>query len=264
MRYLSYVSLLGLLLIGGGILVSSDQNAVAERFPVLSFQPRSLAGLQPAKHQTCSSSSGDNSSTGIPPQFLVVGGGGAPDWNEISLEKNLRYFQRTLQVFGYNPAQATLLFANGNDGRPSVRYLNTRGQERFKVPEIPNLRGASSRRNLVAAVQKLVQQPPPRAFFYFTGHGSRNPRNLNNNTFNLWPNDDISVQQFSRLLDQLPTKTTVAVVMTQCYSGSFANLIYTAPAVASLPLSKKTRRLAARQRWMRQIMKITAPAFSLG
>lgn len=159
------------------------------------------------------------------PAFLVFGGGGSAEINEISLEKNLLYFQRTLKLLGYNPAQTLFYFANGTDGNATVRYLDSQGREQFKPPEIPHLQGGSTRSNLTSALQQLGQRAPNQAFLYFTGHGNRTS-NLNNNTFNLWPSDDITVQEFTQLLDQLPSQTAVTVVMAQCYSGSFANIIY--------------------------------------
>jgi hypothetical protein len=155
----------------------------------------------------------------------VFGGGGSAEINEISLEKNLLYFQRTLKLLGYNPAQTLFYFANGTDGEATVRYLDPQGREQFKPPEIPHLQGGSTRSNLTSALQQLGRRAPNQAFLYFTGHGNRT-QNLNNNTFNLWPSDDLTVQEFTQLLDQLPSQTAVTVVMAQCYSGSFANIIY--------------------------------------
>jgi hypothetical protein len=160
------------------------------------------------------------------PAFIAMGGGGAPSYNEIALEKNIRYFQRTLCVLGYRPEKADAYFANGNDGKATVRYLDKRGKQRFKVPEIPYLKGASTRTNLQAALQQLGQQRPPSVFLYFTGHGFRNHADLENNTFMLWERDGLSVQQFVSLLNRLPPDLPVVTVMTQCYAGSFANLIY--------------------------------------
>ena len=85
--------------------------------------------------------------TGAEPgyNFLVMGGGGEPAHNEIALEKNALYFQRTLRLFGVDPATATLYFANGNDGQETVRYLDEDSIEQFKAPEIPHLKGPSTR-----------------------------------------------------------------------------------------------------------------------
>ncbi len=158
--------------------------------------------------------------------FLVMGGRGAPSYNEIALEKNVLYFQRTLQALGFNPASTATYFANGSDGQATVRYLNG-SRELFKAPEIPYLAGSSTRTNFQSwmqrAVQATVQQP---IFFYFTGHGYRNRADIDNNAMILWGEDLLSVQQFTTSLDQLPVSTPVVTMMAQCYSGSFANLIY--------------------------------------
>ncbi len=155
------------------------------------------------------------------PNFLVMAGGGAPSYNEIALEKNVLYFQRTLKTLGFDPAAASTYFANGTDGQATVRYLNGT-KEQFKPPEIPHLAGASTRDNFYS----WMQQASGSVFFYFTGHGYRNPADSNNNAMILWGEDPLSVQEFTTTLDQLPATTPVITMMSQCYSGSFANLIY--------------------------------------
>jgi len=161
--------------------------------------------------------------------FLVVAGGGAPSYNEIALEKNVLYFQRTLQAMGYDPAAANVFFANGNSGEATIRYLDPQGQIRFKVPEIPHLLGASTFANLQTWVRETVTASPASTrplFFYFTGHGTRNERNLNNNYMMLWGDQRVSVQDLAQTFDQFPSDTPIVSMMAQCYSGSFANLIY--------------------------------------
>jgi hypothetical protein len=158
--------------------------------------------------------------------FLVMAGGGAPSYNEIALEKNVLYFQRTLQTMGIDPAIASTYFANGNDGEATVRYLNEAQQERFKVPEIPHLLGASTLENFQSWLDQARSDDTRPVFFYFTGHGSHNRSNENNNAMILWEEQGFSVQEFSQLLDDLPTTTPIVTMMSQCYSGSFANFIY--------------------------------------
>lgn len=159
--------------------------------------------------------------------FLVVGGGGAPSYNEIALEKNVLYFQRTLETLGYDPAAATIFFANGNDGQATLRYLDEQRQQQFKVPEIPFLKGAATLENLQSWIRQTASQTAKRPlFFYFTGHGSKNTQDVNNNGLILWQGKILTVQQLSRQLDELPQDKPVVTMMAQCYSGSFANFIY--------------------------------------
>jgi hypothetical protein len=48
-----------------------------------------LGGVKPLR-----SSFDDLAPASAPMHFLVAAGGGAPSYNEIALEKNVRYFQR--------------------------------------------------------------------------------------------------------------------------------------------------------------------------
>ncbi len=163
----------------------------------------------------------------VPMKFLVLAGGGAPNYNEIALEKNVRYFQRTLNSLGINLASARQYFANGNDGQPTVRYINLVGQEQFKPPEIENLNGPATVDNAQTWFEDLADKSSScPAFFYFTGHGFYNDENPNNNAMILWEEKLVSVQQLAGWLDQLPPDQPFVTMMAQCFSGSFANLIY--------------------------------------
>ena len=81
------------------------------------------------------------------PNFLVIAGGASPESNEIALEKNVIYFQRTLKNMGVNSPSTSIFFANGNNGEASIRYLDPQRQQRFKVPNIPGLNGSSNLNN---------------------------------------------------------------------------------------------------------------------
>jgi hypothetical protein len=175
------------------------------------------------------------------PNFLVVGGGGAPSYNEIALEKNVLYFQRTLKQMGYNPASATIFFANGNDENATVRYLDERGNQKFKAPKIPYTKGAATAENFQDYFQNISAKPTGKPlFFYFTGHGYLNRENSDNNAFILWQEKLITVSQLSNLLDKLPQSQQIVTMMAQCYSGSFANFIYQ-DGMPSRPVALQTR-----------------------
>ena len=162
------------------------------------------------------------------PDFLVLGGGGAPSYNEIAIEKNVLYFQRTLKTLGFDPSRATILFANGNDGRETVRYLDADRSERFKAPNIPYLQAAATVDNLQQSLQQIANASASDRrplFFYFTGHGSRNREDEDNNTMMLWNEQSLSVREFATFLNRLPPTKPVVTVMVQCYAGAFANSI---------------------------------------
>jgi hypothetical protein len=159
--------------------------------------------------------------------FLVMGGGGEPSSNEIALEKNVLYFQRTLEEFGLPPDSTTFYFANGNDGRATVRYLGEGRRELFKAPEIPHLQGAATLEHFLRWMEQSARNSPHRpVFIYFTGHGGLNNRHHNNNHLVLWEGDTLTVRAFGLFLDRLPSTTPVVAVLSQCYAGSFAHFIH--------------------------------------
>lgn len=212
----------------------------------LSILPLSIGGLITVAIATQQSPNGTNLQSASPlgstsnasqnlasqkpttvPNFLVLGGGGAPSYNEIAIEKNVLYFQRTLKTLGFDPSQATILFANGNDGRETVRYLDENRSEQFKAPNIPYLQAAATVDNLQQSLQQIASAASDRRplFFYFTGHGSHNRENEDNNTMLLWNEKKLTVREFATFLDRLPPTKPVVTVMVQCYAGAFANSI---------------------------------------
>ncbi len=165
--------------------------------------------------------------TGADTYFAAVAGGGAPSYNEIALEKNVLYFQRSLRELGFSVEAANLFFASGNDWEETIRYLDENGDERYKAAEIPNLDGAATMENAYGWFEAIAQaEKPCPAFFYFTGHGAYNQENEDNNALILWEEALVSVKEFERWLEPLPADQPFVTMMAQCYSGAFANLIY--------------------------------------
>ncbi|NJM58277.1 MAG: Caspase domain-containing protein, partial [Synechococcales cyanobacterium RU_4_20] len=133
-----------------------------------------------------------------------------------------------------------------------LRYIDRWGLERYRASAIPGLMGpataevfeqvfnqiqASASQNFSredsgredsghedsGRERPLAQQP---LFVYFSGHGYLNETNADNNGLILWGEDVIDVQSLAIRLDALPRSKPVVVMMAQCFSGSFANLIY--------------------------------------
>jgi hypothetical protein len=178
---------------------------------------------------------------------LLVGGGPAPDHNQIAIESNVRYLLKLL------PAQAdrTVLFADGDKQKETVLYeaaekplkpaeqllallLAERedahpAQLKFRKPSIPQIDGPSKKEAVTAAFDKLVAVATPGApiLLYFTGHGSRNKgRDLENNSYDLWNEGSLSVRELAAEIARVPASQPITLVMVQCYSGAFANLLF--------------------------------------
>ncbi len=159
--------------------------------------------------------------------FAAVAGGGAPSYNEIALEKNVLYFQRSLIELGFSPAEASLFFAAIKSAEYTHKFLDENDAEQFSAAEIPELDGGATGDNTYSWFKSVAQaEKPCPSFFYFTGHGAYNAENEDSNSLILWDEALVSVPEFTGLLEDLPAEQPFVTMMAQCYSGAFANLIY--------------------------------------
>src|SRR5436309_114032 len=97
--------------------------------------------------------------------FLTIGGGDGPSHNQVSLEKNVLYFQHVLSDLGFPATAHDIFFSCGPDGRRAVQYradnvpkvnlllANVLGNSddvdvEYRKPTIRDLRGPSTRKSL--------------------------------------------------------------------------------------------------------------------
>ncbi len=179
--------------------------------------------------------------------ILTVGGGPDPKGNQVSLEKNVQYLQRMLALRMPEVEEHAIFFSDGDDpGRdtqlidpeqpvPRVNRLlaevfrQTSGLDhRYRTHEVESVLGPATPKN----VSKWFDEVAPtlgegdRLFVYCTGHGGKNEDDPWNAHLWMWNRQKISVQEFAKELDMVPAEVPVVVIMVQCYSGSFANLIF--------------------------------------
>ena len=173
---------------------------------------------------------------------LTVGGGPDPEYNQVAIESNVRYVDSLLPAV--SPRRT--LFADGkattadvlyrdetpakSPGEAAFRALFGSGNtERFRPPRLPHLDGPATRASLHAEIERLAAAPGKGGYLlYFTGHGSPARNNdLNNNTFGLWNDNDLSVRDLAGEIKSLPTNRPVVLVMVQCFGGAFGNLLFT-------------------------------------
>jgi len=158
-----------------------------------------------------------------PWRALVVGGGPRAPMNQVAIEGNVRYFHGLLPA----AVERRVLFADGSTNTPSVQYLDG-NRMRYRAPRLPRIDGSTTSPGLDAAWRGFVAARPRNPLLlYFTGHGSPNPRgNLDNNVFDLWGGGGLSVRELAARVEALPEGTPVVLVMAQCFSGAFANLLF--------------------------------------
>jgi hypothetical protein len=178
---------------------------------------------------------------------VLIGGGPNPKNNQVAIESNVRYMLRLLPA----DTQRTVLFADGDPKAETVLYeeqakelkpgermvtLILDGPDaahpstlKYRATTIPRVDGASRRSDVEALFSRLGAQDRTESplLVYFTGHGSpaRN-RDLDNNVYDLWDERGLSVKELSAQLAKLPAGQPLTVVMVQCYSGAFGNLLF--------------------------------------
>lgn len=180
-------------------------------------------------------------------RVLVVSGGPQPQHNQVAIENNVRYFLKLLP----DRLVRTVLFADGDRQRSTVLFeepgkalsreekivaLAVKGREavhltsqKYRPPSIPQLDGAAKKADVSASFEKVRQEyatNPRPLLLYFTGHGSQaRNRDLENNVFDLW-GETLSVRELAAQIAALPAEQSVTIVMVQCFSGAFGNLLF--------------------------------------
>lgn len=186
---------------------------------------------------------------------LIVAGGPDPDYNQYALESNARYLEK-LTATG---ASQRILFA---DGKKTSRTISTveplpdavaqtvfawvleqpmpGGRTGFRAPTLKRLDGPATKDSVLQSVRQLVAQVKSgqHGLVYFTGHGSlghsqgwgplgdRSREALENTTYSVWNDGELSVKELAAALQKWPAKAPLVLVMVQCHSGGFANVMF--------------------------------------
>lgn len=186
-----------------------------------------------------------------PIHALIVGGGPEPEYNQVAIESNVRYVQKLLPP----NTHYTTLFADGDTHNATVNYTDpapiSLGRrlydllihqdsfytaDRYRPPHLLEGPDGPARldaiRSAFNALGKQYASPvlgddPSPLLLYFTGHGSPDRPTFQDNRYDLWkPGPDLTVHTLADLLTKIPPKVPVVLVMVQCFSGGFANLLF--------------------------------------
>src|SRR5581483_1611141 len=176
---------------------------------------------------------------------VIVGGGPNIQNNVLQIESHTRFIISLLPP----ETKRTILFADGSTTKATVscEVMDASGdaQRAFEVlfsdyqldpptqVRVENLGvpidGPSSRAALHRAVSKLavsLAQKPAPILFYFAGHGDQDEEKESETRYNMWNNEDLTVRELATELSRLPSEAPVVLVMAQCYSGAFANVLF--------------------------------------
>ena len=181
-----------------------------------------------------------------PLRTLIVSGGPDYEYNQYAIESNARYLESLTQ----NSRWRRIHFADGKAGSRTISaYENSPGFRAQRalawildepLPEdkivaqpstLKKIDGASTKLGVVRVFREFVRpEPDERGLLYFTGHGSAGGSQFQpdyvNTSFALWNDSDISEREVALAIRSWPATNPLFVVMVQCHSGGFANLIF--------------------------------------
>ncbi len=180
---------------------------------------------------------------------LTIGGGFSPAGNQVSLERNVIFFEKLLAERLPAGIGHDLYFADGTSPRPDLQF-QVEGEDvpeanrlmaglfgseddlenQYRNNTLENVRGVSS----PAEVERWFREEGSklesgdRLILYVTAHGSRSGQK--DNKFNtkiwMWDRKTIDAAKLAGLIKGLPEGVSVMSVMVQCFSGGFSHLIF--------------------------------------
>jgi hypothetical protein len=193
--------------------------------------------------------------TGI--HALLVGGGPDKEDNTAQIEEHLRY---VTSLVAPSPGRI-VLFADGKTGSKNLSYTDSThlspAQQALDVL-LPNdglgakvmtrtpqigapLDGPSQLLAITRAFHRIAGASGKDAspvLVYFAGHGSQSDEEDDKNKaslYDLWGDDDLDPPTLAKEIETLPPRVPVVLVMAQCFSGGFGNVIYKKASVSAGP-----------------------------
>ncbi len=198
--------------------------------------------------------------------FVTVGGGPEPANNQVSLEKNVEFFARTLSNRYPEPLDHRILFADGSASEPDLQYIDEAAEispamrwmtrilgEEYWIPlryrnhhSRPSDQPAD-KAHLRAMMQSLAADlvAGDRLVVYVTAHGApalsdgmddahddasssrlSTPEHARDTSILLWGGDEVRASELADWLDGFDPEVEVILVMVQCYSGGFAEVVF--------------------------------------
>ena len=199
-----------------------------------------ICGAARAQTATAQTATTDNLRT------LIISGGPNVQYNQYAIESNARYLEKLTDKSSWR----RIYFADGKPGSRTISTIQSSPATKTaralslvlgesppdesivaQASTLKSIDGASTKPS-VTDVLGAFSQPAPdeHGLLYFTGHGSpggsRNRPDYQNTTFALWNDNQISAREVARAVQNWPAKNPLFVVMVQCHSGGFANLIF--------------------------------------
>ena len=168
--------------------------------------------------------------------WIGAGGGAMPSMNQVSLEEDLRLLSRIM------PQQGRVLYGGGGDHQGVMVARRTgrmrgllqilgeifspqAGRNAFYRQTLLQVHSAFTRTNITQALSEALEAGTLPLLFFVAAHGEKGPRPVEN-YLSLWSHDSLSVGDLSALLDSASGSRMVRAVITACFSGGFADMVF--------------------------------------
>ena len=181
-------------------------------------------------------------------EVLMINGGGSRSINYQSHLLHLKQLNKLLLASGFKTSQITVMSADGSDPAADLAVRETQTESSAWMLDGTYLGNLLKSRmefenskidgvTLLPATRESLRQwfnraggrlhPGDTLFIYVTDHGTKNKDDLQNNRITLWgKNEYLDVEGLRSLFAKLEHGVRVVQLMSQCYSGSFAGLMY--------------------------------------
>lgn len=181
---------------------------------------------------------------------VLLNGGGSKEQNYRSHLLHLEHIAALLRAAGVPAENFAVFSGDGENPEPDLAVrAEDHSKERFWLVEgtpasawlrapveyhnstLPPHRVQPATRDALAEWFKAARSrlhPGDTLFLFVTDHGTKNEQDLDNNHIVLWgANSRLSVDELRDWLLELNPEVRVVMMMSQCFSGSFAKLLWT-------------------------------------
>jgi len=175
---------------------------------------------------------------------VLINGGGLPKVNFQSHLTHVRTLVDFLRANGATDDDLTIFSSDGSDPRADLATRADNSEPDAWLLPVPVAHRLRPVQYIDSTVDGFTLLPATTAaltnwfdtegrqlgpgdtlLLYVTDHGEQNKNDLTNNTIVLW-HESLSVSQLRDLLAKLAPGVRVVMVMSQCFSGSFANAVF--------------------------------------
>ncbi|MDQ2076201.1 hypothetical protein [Marinimicrobium sp. ABcell2] len=198
----------------------------------------------------------------------LIGGGNNLGNSQGQIEENVRWLE---DIFANRGIETRTYYTHGEgaDGSDDVIYfalpderdpvlepiLRVFGEglqyaQKTRTNSLQNIVGSTEKSQLTASLAEDFSRvgPDDSVLLVYNGHGDIDTSNTLNNNLLLWNNTSLNIGELNDLLGHITPEADVRFVLTQCFSGSFASLVYESPESTTLASQKRCGFLAESDR----------------